>query len=298
MSITSLLATLESSVDNFQGSIDGIQDDIFDEILDELRNLNTRAGTIKATVGNLKILNRLQPKIQKAVLTPEYRENVKVFSGTFDTLTAINNEYFTALVTSFKPSAVVNELRLTSIASTIESLTEAGINSNIVEPVMDIVRRNITEQNKVSNLVKELGNFITENEQSVGALRRYTSQITTDAVNQYSASQQKILTDDLGLEWFKYVGSLVKDSRPFCISLIKKKFVHKSELQQVAVGKFTIPMVRLNGLIPNTNASNLQVNRGGFQCQHQLIAVATEEVPKAVQKRIGKKIPLPSAAKK
>jgi len=150
---------------------------------------------------------------------------------------------------------------------------------------MDIIRNNITEGAKARNLFDEMGEFLTKDKE-VGHLKRYTAQITTDAINQVSAQQHQFIAEGLGMESFTYLGTIVDKSRPFCRSLVKKKYVHKSEFGKVANGNFIPKPKSLAGQVPGTNASNLFVFRGGYNCGHQFMAVETDKVPKEIREAI------------
>ncbi len=103
------------------------------------------------------------------------------------------------------------------------------------------------------------------------------------------------LTDDLGLEWYKYDGSLKDTSRPFCDALIAAKkscmpYIHKSQLEEIVSGNICGEQVPIydktglpQGMIAGTNASNFRINRGGYNCNHQLYPVSAAVVPKELR---------------
>ncbi|MBK7885129.1 MAG: hypothetical protein IPJ81_16090 [Chitinophagaceae bacterium] len=133
-------------------------------------------------------------------------------------------------------------------------------------------------------------NYLIDNETGEGQLQKYTKQITTDALNQYSGQYTQIVSSDLDFEWFRYSGSNIETTRPFCLACTKKKFIHISEIPQLLKGNF--PEFRefdgvINektglpaGLIAGTDVSNFMINRGGYNCAHQLRPVSEDLVPK------------------
>ena len=52
-----------------------------------------------------------------------------------------------------------------------------------------------------------------------GALVKYTKLLTTDAIHQYVATVNEVVSADLGYEWYRYVGSNIKTTRTFCKAL-------------------------------------------------------------------------------
>ena len=120
-----------------------------------------------------------------------------------------------------------------------------------------------------------------------GALSKYANTYATTAISQYAGENNKILTDDLGLEWFEYVGSNIETTREFCDHLTEKRYIHKSEIKTILKGEIDGYQCEIyektglpKGMIEGTNEQNFQVNCGGWNCRHQLVPVAKEAIPK------------------
>ena len=119
-----------------------------------------------------------------------------------------------------------------------------------------------------------------------GALSKYANTYATTAISQYAGENNKILTYDLGLEWFEYVGSNIETTREFCDHLTEKRYIHKSEIKTILKGEIDGYQCEIyektglpKGMIEGTNEQNFQVNCGGWNCRHQLVPVAKEAVP-------------------
>ena len=126
-----------------------------------------------------------------------------------------------------------------------------------------------------------------------GALSKYANTYATTAISQYAGENNKILTDDLGLEWFEYVGSNIETTREFCDHLTEKRYIHKSEIKTILKGEIDGYQCEIyektglpKGMIEGTNEQNFQVNCGGWNCRHQLVPVAKEAVPKELRDRL------------
>lgn len=277
--LTELTAFLDGSIDNFSEDIPALQNTIFRRVSVLLKDLDLRRGDIKATAANLRKINRIKREIERLILSDKYLKEVKTFTEAFNKGTALQTAYFTTIKKDFTTPQFIETLREASIQNTKIALTEAGIQANIVDKAGQIIQTNITERASFSSLVDDMRIFLTETPESVGALKRYTSQIVTDSLNVYAAEYNRFVSDSLDLQWYIYSGSLIKDSREFCKSLIKKQWVHKSEFGKVARGDFIPKPKDLKGLKPNTNADTLQINRGGWACRHLLTPIAEEFVP-------------------
>lgn len=301
--INNIITTIEQSVEKINASVPAQQQRIFKEISLLLKDLDLRGDTIQQTAKNLRIIGKAKSKLDEIVNSDKWQKSVSEYLKSFDEITKLQNQYFATLAKDYKPNALLGEIKNQSIDATLNSLTEAGISASVTEKIQDILRLNITTGASYTQMSNQLRDFITTNETGAGALERYTKQITTDALNQYSAQYTNAVTNDLGLEWFQYTGALIETSRTFCVALIKKKYVHKSELASIIRGDFKEfedadgkinPKTKLpEGMVAGTNVSNFHVYRGGYQCGHQLMAVAEIGVPVNIRKATYLKMNIP-----
>lgn len=270
-----LTTFLESSVDGFTSDIPKLEKQVFARIQVLLKDLDLSRGTIKASVSNLRKINRIKREIENLTLNKKYIKEVDTFGQAFQKTTELQTSYFQTLEQGLKTPDFINVLQQTTIKNVKDSLFD--LNQNVVQKAGDIIQKNITERATFSQLTEEMRVFLTD-KNGTGALARHSGQIVRDSLNNYAAEYDKLISDDLNIQWFVYTGALVEDSRDFCVSLVKKKWVHKSEFGKVARGNFVPKPKSLQGMKP-TKASTLQVNRGGYNCNHLLSPINEEFVP-------------------
>jgi hypothetical protein len=100
-----------------------------------------------------------------------------------------------------------------------------------------------------------------------GLYSRYVKQISRDALGQFDGQINAIIAEEFGLDAFRYVGSLIDDSRPQCVRWVGKRILEKSEMpEQIAWANNNG-----SGMIPGTNPDNFLVFRGGYNCRHRAI---------------------------
>lgn len=292
-SIDDLLNELNNAVDDFNKSLRIIQSNVLAEVELLIKELTINNGNIVQDVANLKRLNEIYKKLKDVTIPPEYKQRVVAFGRSFNTVTNIQNEYFTALLGEYTAPAIIAEIKNLAISETVAALTEQGINSAITNNIGSLIKESIETGGKYTDLTKQLAQFINGDKDNIGAYEKYVNQITIDAINTYSANYNKAVTDDLGLEWFMYVGALVGDSREFCQRLVGKRYVHKSELPEIIKGNIDgvqVPIYARTGLpqgmIAGTNENNFQTRRGGYRCNHQLMPITDSRVPEEIRKRI------------
>lgn len=291
--IEDIIKSVDGKVLAFDESIPKLQKAIYNDIEALLKDLELSSGNVKSSANNLRVLVKIKTQISKLVENQEYRNAVKTYMAGYTEVEKLQAEYFETISKEFKPTKLLAEVKDQAIQSTLQSLSEAGISTNVSNKIADLISYNITSGAKYSDMVNQLREFVLTTDKGVGVLQRYAKQITTDALNQYSAQYLNIVTNDLGLNWFMYNGAIIETSRTFCKALVDKKYVHRSELPAIVKGDFEEfqdmegrinPKTKLpNGMIEGTNAQNFQIYRGGHNCQHKLIPVSSEVVPASIR---------------
>ena len=276
--------------------IPSIQKDIYDSLQEDLRNLDLQNGKIKATVKNLSLINSIKNKLNRIILTPEYKAQIKNFATSFNEITDLQNDYWRSIEKQFKPKPLLQAIKEQAISDTVSKLTEAGIGANIADPIADILRTNITTGGSYKVLTEQLRENLV-NTQTPGTMEKYIGQVTTDAVNQYSNQYTQIVSNDLGYEWFKYDNTDILTTRPFCDAMTDRPYFHISEVPALLraegltylnkkTGKREPVMIYEktglpSGMIPGTDASNFFIRRGGYRCGHSIRPVNERQVPRA-----------------
>jgi hypothetical protein len=269
-----LLSLIETRIDSFNEKMPKVQRDAYNVILDLTGDLETSNGRIKATMKNVKLISKIKQQLSKVIFTKEYEEELDKIVKTYGEITKLQNQYFTAAIGKFSVPKVLAEVQQLAIEGVVDAMGLDAVGVNVISPVRDILVKNVTTGGSKAEFLDEVREYLLDTERGDGKLVKYTKQIVTDSLNQYSANYTQIVSDDLGLEWFKYVGSNKETTRPFCKALTNAKqtcmpFIHRSQLP--------------DGMIPGTNAVNFPINRGGYNCNHQLVPVSAALVPKALR---------------
>lgn len=296
-----ILKKIGQAIRKFNRSIPTAQRSIYEAIIEEVNRLElTNDGKIRPTVKNLSILNSIRNKINRVVLTDEYKADVKEFVKSFNDITKLQNEYWRTVEATFKPKPLLKEIRKQAITDVVGKLTDAGIGANVSDRILDILRTNITTGGSYKSLTAQLRDGLLNTEQK-GYLDRYAKQVTIDSLNQYSAQYSQIVSSDLGYVWFKYDNTDIDTTRPFCDAMTDQPYFHISQVPGILKAKDlyytdkdgSIRKVELysktglpHGMIPGTNAENFFVRRGGYNCGHQVRPVAERQVPGEVKDKV------------
>lgn len=300
-----ILTRIDEAIAKFNKVIPKIQKDIFADLQEELKRLDTSSGKIKPTVRNLKIITSIKNKMLRLILTPEYKAEVKDFVQAFNDVTKLQNQYWQSVEKTFKPRALLKEIRTQAIDDTVKSLTASGIGSTIQEQIADILRTNITTGGSYAALNDQLRTSILGTDKVDGSLLKYSKQITVDSLHQYSAQYSQIVSSDLGFEWYSWQGTEIMTSRPFCQAMVENnRYFHVSQIPNLLKGLDALgnklqyednktdetKKVELYsrtglpyGFIPGTNTANFFINRGGYSCGHQARPISESIVPMNVR---------------
>lgn len=293
--IEKLIKAVDGSIDEFELALPFIEKDIASKVEILISKLDTRQGKIRPTVKNLRALKELRKEIQKILNSGKYNLAFENLEKSLVTITNANEDYFSAMVKEFTAPEVLKEVKAVTLLEMSESLKGSGINSNVVDGMLDIIKNDIYGSANFYDLNKSLREFIISEPDIPSRLARWSKQVVTDTMHQYSRTYQQIVTDDLGFEWYEYIGGLVKDSRCFCDEMVAKHFIHKSEFPTILAGKINGKSCPLNkdtglpqGLKLGTNKDNLQVLCGGWKCHHEMPGVSKERVPKDIRAKFEK----------
>lgn len=300
MTYEDILKYINRALKKFANSIPTAQRSIYDAIIEEVNRLELSDGKIRPTVKNLSILNSIRNKINRVVLTDDYKQEVKDFAKAFNDITKLQNEYWRTVEKSFTPRPLLKEIRKQAITDVVAKLTEAGIGANVSDRILDILRTNITTGGSYKDLTAQLRDGLLNTEQK-GYLDRYAKQVTVDSINQYNAQYTQVVSSDLGYTFFKYDNTLIETSRPFCQAMREEnEYFHISQVPALLRADNLYyddngerKKVRINpktnlpdGFIPGTNTENFFIRRGGFSCGHQIRPVAERQVPVEVREKI------------
>ncbi len=293
--IQDLEDTIAESLDRFNGRMPKVEQDLYARILELSSELETDStGRIKPNVKNIRLIGKIKQEITNTIFDSQYSKELDKLVETYDKVATIQNQYFTSVVAKFTAPKVLEEIRKLSIQNVVESLNKEALGVNISNPVRSILTQAVTSGGSRKEFTEQVRAFLLESDSGKGALTKYATQITTDALNQYSAQYNAMASDDLDFKWFVYSGSLRKTSRPFCIELIKAsrsggcmEYIHQSQIPELLSGRICGKSVPLydktdlpQGMYEGTNPANFKILRGGYNCNHQLTGVPTSSVPK------------------
>lgn len=310
-----------SQIDGASASFDSVvtktEKKIFDSAVALIQKLDVdkTTGQIKQTTANLKLLSDIKARLaQIATKDKAYLQGVKDLAKMFDVIykqqTAFYSTNFAQKTLNDKAKAKYEAMKRVAVETTIDGLTGAGLQSNVLDPLSKTLLRAVTSGAKYSDLIDELRKQLTSlDADNQSDLAKYAKTYATTALTQYAGQNNRLFTDDLGAVWFRYVGSEIETTREFCHHLTAKEYIHISEFPDILKGRIEydgeVHQCKMNpktglpyGLIDGTTPDNFQVNVGGWNCRHQLVPIAKEAVPKDIRAKFDTQTQAEIAAQK
>lgn len=261
----------DKGVDAFIAEMLPVSKKYFEKLIDSAVELKLKIGTkspnSKEMAENLRKLAKLNAQLSKMLMDSGYKDKVSEYITLFKGSQQAIDLYYTTIVSSYKPSKELFQSILESnLSTTTESLLNSGIDANYTEGIKKILRDVVTGNGDYALLKKNLKEYILGNEEIKPRLKSYSGQVASDAVRQFQRNYFNAVSEDLGLEYYFYRGTAIRDTRDFC----QQRHGHyytKEEVQRWANSNW-------QGKVSSTNTVTIFVYCGGWNCRHMLLPIS------------------------
>lgn len=181
---------------------------------------------------------------------------------------------------------ILDEIIELSKETAIRNLLKEGIDANYTQVLIDKLKYGVINGSNIQDLLEDIRITIVGSKERAGLLERYVKQAQHDALAQFTATYTEAVATHAGIEWYLYIGTKIRDTRPFCVEFLGQYF-HTKEVSQLGEGVNPITGEYLSadllkGRMDGTNGSNIFTNRGGWNCRHMFSPVNIQFVPKDV----------------
>lgn len=240
------------------------------------------AGTFKDTKRNERLLAGLNVRVLAILKEAGYEKAITEYLSNFDEL----NDWNVAVHAELSGLKVSRRLldafkRRGTMAVRADLLGEALI-VNVGRSVMDIVAQRLYAGGGISDAIRALEQELLSIDRvqnglapRLGALTAHVTTIGRDAILQYHGTVNGAIQAEYRLDAIRYIGSLVRDSRPQC-----KRWVRYDKNGERGIIKYVDLYAEIEysfrhgkGMIRSTTPENFCRNRGGYGCRHTAIPV-------------------------
>lgn len=273
---------LESVPDTFVNQVNKLEPRIMREIEDLLAQLETENGQLLLTDRNLSLIANINQRVKDIIFDEQYTKDLTGFIQEFKTQADLNNQYFTTIIDAFELKPTYTAILRSSQRNAIQLLNEDAFTQVLIQPLQQTLESSLVNKTPFNEVIKNL-RFIIEGDDEVdGRMTSHVKRIAYDAFSVSDRSYTNIIATDLGLEFYRYSGGKVKDTRCFCKERMGN-FYHKKEIEQWGdgknVGSCGYPWQGMNS---NTDKATIFYYAGGYNCKHAISPVSKRDVPKNV----------------
>jgi len=225
---------------------------------------NRIAKVVLDTFGEMPIPNKFKSLTEVDLATINALKT-QTFSGFEDIaerfLKVINDEVYQSTIAGRPFEDMVKNIR-----QHINGVYQKS-NSREINELVDFINENKFNENKKSEVEEAIKKLQTQYgaDRAGNNLRKYAGQIAHDSVMQFHGQFTVAKAKEAGLTHYRYTGTLVRDSRPFCQSMLNKVL---TETQ--------IRDIWNNQGWAGKSSGDPFIVRGGYRCRHTWIPTDPE----------------------
>lgn len=270
---------LDSSPTFFADNVEASQKQIFNQILDKLRDLNIdENGIVLPTNNNLAMIKELGKELQAIIQNPDnkYMKAVAEFTKDFLKSKDLTKTFFKKAFDEFENKKSFDAVYNSSVKTATGLVSKSAVSEQVVA-FEDMLQTAIGSADSYNNIVKSISDLIQGNDKINGGLSKYAKQNAKDIFAVADRQYSKVISDDLGIQFYEYAGGLIDTSRPFCVKR-NGNIYHAKEIEGWADDKW-------DGKAAGTTTNTIYTLLGGYGCDHVLIPVGLKYVPVDVLNR-------------
>lgn len=305
MTLTEIISDKLDAYDNvpveFATKAEKVNSRMYREVIELLGRMDVERGQITGSTKNYTIAEQIRQRMAQILDGREYQSAVIQFAKEFDLQTDRSNAYLRKVVgDAFDVNAEYIRAVDNSKRRAVSLLTGSTVQDTLFEPLMENLFSSISTGASLSETQTAVKAYLIDSGQ-YGKLSSYSSQITRDLFSITDRNYTEAYASDLGLDWYRYQGGKVVDSRPFCVQK-NGGWYHRNEVEDwgkttyvdntvvMAGGKpqpVTTSPGNWKGKIPATNRRTIFSYCGGYNCNHAILPTTFESVPeKWVQRAV------------
>jgi hypothetical protein len=246
-------------------------------------------GNISQTEDNVRRIGLITDELNKVLAGGEYKAAVQSFLASIDEGVQLTDDIAKKIDNNFKPDNVQKQLLAISKQNAINAFFGSGLRENVTQPFLEQLTANVAARAPLREAVKALQGVIEGTDTTDGRLLANVRTTANTAQAIADRSYAAAVNDELGIEYFQYLGGEIPTTRPFCQHREGAIF-HRKEIEAWGDGKNSggINDIRggtWDGRIDGTDSRSIFTFVGGWNCRHYLVPVVKQKVPATVQAR-------------
>lgn len=267
--------------DDFLSSLQKTEKQYYEKLLKLIAELELSQGVFVLSKANLAKLTNIEAQLKDLFLDTDFKVQVKKFIAEFDEQAKLNAAYFKKAFPGESIPKIADELISKKKESVAKLLLGDNLDANFINPIREQVELAVTSQASFSETLTSLQKIVTGDGETDSKIAQYAKQVAHDTFAVSDRAYTKIVSDELGAEWFKWSGNVIPTSRSICVEN-HNKFFHRMEIEEMADKDWS-------GKMEGTNTETIFTTAGGYNCRHSVLPVSINSVPQEVIDRAEKK---------
>jgi len=243
-------------------------------------------GNIRQTEDNIRRIGLITEELNKVLAGGEYKDAVQSFLSSIDEGVQLTDDIAKKINSSFEPDNVQKQLLAISKQNAINAFFGSGLRDNVTVPFLEQLTANVAARAPLNQAVKALQGVIEGTDTTDGRLLANVRTTANTAQAIADRSYSAAVNEELGIEYFQYLGGEIPTTRPFCEHREGAIF-HRKEIEAWGDGKNSAGINDISngtwaGRIDGTDSRSIFTFVGGWNCRHFLVPVIKQKVPPSV----------------
>jgi len=251
----------------FIRELEKAQNALLDEIIDFLKSVKTAGGNIENIPANVQMATRLRDQMRTWLRRAGYYSAVTSLGKEYKELTSLSRDFYKA---ADLPSVFTNR-DLNALSKLRQADVDFLLNNDkriinlTYSEFLSSVYKNRSFRDLSGRMERMHLGHTKKDKHLSGLLKRFSGTYAATAFASFDRQLQQIKSAELGIERYLYSGSLIKDSRDFCVQRAGRIF-KKKEIE------------RWSGLSwkGKVEGCDIFICLGGYNCQHILSPISDE----------------------
>jgi hypothetical protein len=235
---------------------------MFDKIIEKLTKRLTdlqSKGQFLFNIETIKNLSQIDAVIEDVLREEGYYEELSKYADEFKKA----QKESIATYSSFGAvqTKVLDAYNNAAFENFYNKMAVGFTESNIKQPIKDALFQYISSSGRFKDFKGAITDILTTNQ-----IETDTDKVAREYLTQYKRQQGVQLADEFNIQYFRYSGTEIDTTRPFCDARIGNIYT-REEIKKWANEDWS-------GKIKGTNETNIFIVCGGWQCRHTLRPVS------------------------
>lgn len=245
---------------------------VLKDLLKLLNQFDKSGGRIVFNADTVNLINQAEQDILNALNKSGYNSRVNQYLRDFDKIKTATISQQKAVNGIEVSTRLLNNIQKSAIQQTQNILLGNGLNSNVIQPVKDILLESAASGMTISQAEAQLRNVVS------GRLQAYSETHSKQSILSYDGMLQSRIQKEYDLDALSYEGSLISTSAGQCAKWTEMGEIPIKDIEAELKWARDNVGTKYNGykivpLIEGTNKENFAINRGHWGCRHSITAI-------------------------